>query len=136
VVGRLVLDTESVVNPEGAEILAEYGGPQYQTALVSVGPSGFEYRDTDGGGDPWRCSTWITDVQLESTNQVRITLNQAPLGKNRYLRYAGVALPQSLGGRGGPEAGPRGCLRDEDPAPSLYGETLYNWCVHFDERVP
>lgn len=31
--------------------------------------------------------------------------------------------------------GPKGNLRDGDATTSIYGNTLYNWCVHFEEAV-
>jgi hypothetical protein len=102
----------------------------------TVGPYGFEYYDGSGRGLPWECSTRVTAVELESTNRVRITLNQAPQGFNPRLRYAYSVEPATAGAQGGPQTGPRGCLRDNDLTPSQYGYTLYNWCVHFDKPIP
>jgi hypothetical protein len=101
-----------------------------------VGPYGFEYLDDDATGLPRRLRTTIRSVELVGTNQVRITLSNIPTGNMKRIKYAAIALSAADGGFGGPELGPRGCMRDSDPTPSLYGNTLYNWCVHFDKAVP
>ncbi|HIF9551115.1 TPA: hypothetical protein ACX6S2_003439 [Photobacterium damselae] len=36
---------------------------------------------------------------------------------------------------GGPESGPRGCLKDSDSTPSCYGVPLNNWCVRFKIKI-
>jgi hypothetical protein len=95
--------------------------------LVSdPGRFGFEFYD--GTGAP----PAITDVQLAEPDRVLITLSAEPLGSNERLRYAYTGIP---GNGGGPLTGPRGNLRDSDPELSLEGNTLYNWCVHFDKPV-
>jgi hypothetical protein len=130
------------------EICQTNGGPKinftsagehvllYRPAMTAIGPFGFEYYDDEGGGIPWRCATTITDVQITGTNQLRITLSKTPVGTNRRLRYAYTATPSWRGGMGGPQLGPRGCLRDSDPTISAHGNTLHNWSVHFDKPVP
>jgi len=125
-----------VADPYGTIIADPNASPTYWPALVHIGPYGFEYWDTHGTGSPWVCSTFITNVAVIQPDTIRISLNQAPLGTGRRIRYAYTALPQYQGGSGGPQKGPRGCLRDSDPAPSRYGHTLYNWCVHFDLSCP
>ncbi len=144
----LLYYVRSVPGTNSFELSATPGGPRldltttgtnavmYLPTVQSIGPFGFEYTDDDGDGIPWRCATTITDVSVTGTNRVRITLSKTPTGASRRLRYAYTALPMSRGGFGGPELGPRGCLRDSDPAPSAYGNTLHNWCVHFDKPVP
>jgi len=134
-VGDLVLDTNLVSNPR-ATIFDLQASPTYTSALIQVGPYGFEYWDTAGSGSPWQCSTFVTDARVAGTNTVEVILNQAPAGLKRRIRYGYTALPQSQGGAGGPQGGPRGCLRDSDPASSRLGRPLYNWCVHFDKPCP
>ena len=96
------------------------------TLVVNPGHYGFEYWD-DSTSPPT-----ITTVEPVGVNQVRITLSATPTAANKRLRYAYTGVP---GNPGGPATGPRGNLRDSDPTPSLYGKTLYNWCVHFDKAV-
>ena len=104
----------------------------YLPARVAVGPYGFEYMDDEGTGIPWRCATTIEAVEIISPAQVRLRLSKIPTASNKRLRYGATA---DLYSTGGPTTGPRGCLRDSDPTPSLYGHPLYNWCVHFDKPV-
>src|SRR5262249_9079295 len=97
------------------------------TALVSnPGNFGFEY--TDSSASP----PTINSVQVTGPTTVQITLSATPAGANQRLRYAYSGVP---GNPGGPTTGPRGNLRDSDAEASLYGNTLYNWCVHFDKLV-
>jgi len=64
---------------------------------------------------------------------VRVVLASPPLGLlPEFLRYAYSAAPGSWGG---PLTGPRGNLRDSDDEASTHGNTLHNWCVHFNEPV-
>lgn len=96
------------------------------TLVTDPGAYGFEVVDD---GKPAK----IASVALAGPTSVTITLSAAPAGKVR-LRYAytGVA-----GAAGGAKTGPRGNLRDSDPATSAYSAAkLFNWCVHFDEPVP
>jgi hypothetical protein len=101
----LVLDTNMVLDP---------------------GHYGFSF--ADGTESPPAIET----VELTDADTVQITLSAEPLGTDERLRYAFSGIP---GNDGGPQTGPRGNLRDSDPEPSLYGNTLYNWCVHFDKPV-
>lgn len=102
----LVLDTESVIDP---------------------GAYGFEYAD-DGPDTPF-----IEGVALAGDDVVTITLSAAPTARNRHLRYALRATPQTCPG---PTTGPRGNLRDSDRAPSQSGGSLANWAVSFDAPIP
>ena len=104
----------------------------YQPLRVSIGPSGFEYMDDEGGGIPWHAAAVIEAVEIIAPAQVRLRLSKIPTAGHKRLRY-GYTSDLFVGG--GPTTGPRGCLRDSDPAPSLYGHSLYNWCVHFDKPV-
>ena len=63
-----------------------------------------------------------------------ISLSGTPTGSNQRLRYAYTGVPGT--NTGAQNAGSAaGNLRDTDPFPSLYGNTLYNWSVHFDEPI-
>jgi hypothetical protein len=95
-------------------------------AVADPGWYGFEFHD-DSGSPPV-----IVAVALAGPDTVEVTLSAEPSGSNERLRYAYTGIP---GNWGGPLTGPRGNLRDSDPEPSLFGNTLYNWCVHFDRPV-
>jgi hypothetical protein len=101
----LVLDTDMVTDP---------------------GNYGFEF--DDGSGAP----PAIVSVSLAGSDTVEIQLESEPTGGEERLRYAFRGVPTQPGG---PETGPRGNLRDSDDTASLYGYSLYNWCVHFDAPV-
>jgi hypothetical protein len=97
------------------------------TTLVSnPGNFGFEFSDSSGAPPS------ISSVQITGPTTVTVTLSAVPSGANQRLRYAYTGVP---GNSGGPTTGPRGNLRDSDAEASLYGNTLYNWCVHFDKPV-
>jgi hypothetical protein len=105
-VGDLVLDTSAVSDP---------------------GSYGFEYFDDTSPPS-------IASVTVTGANTVRVTLSGTPTGSGKRIRYAYTG---TAGNSGGPTTGPRGCLRDSDTTfTSNYGNTLYNWCVHFDEVCP
>ena len=108
----------------------------YLPIRVAIGPFGFEYMDNDYAGVPALCSTTIKSVELVPPAQVRVTLSKIPTGSDKRIRYGYMAELAEHGGFAGPLHGPRGCLRDSDATPSLYGTTLYNWCVHFDKPAP
>jgi hypothetical protein len=119
------------VTRNGAVITAVFSVPAPPlvldtTLVVNPGRFGFEYHD-DSGAPPA-----ISSVILAGPDTVQITLSDVPTGTNQRLRYAYTGVP---GNPGGPTTGPRGNLRDSDAAPSLFGNTLYNWCVHFDKPV-
>jgi len=119
------------INRSGNVITAVFNVPQPPlvfdtTTVVDPGHYGFEFASDD------ETPPTITDVSLVGADTVQITLSGAPSGGNERLRYAYTGIP---GNNGGPITGPRGNLRDSDPTPSLYGNTLYNWCVHFDKPV-
>jgi hypothetical protein len=106
-VGALVLDSTTVSDPNG-----NYG---------------FEYHDNSG------VPPAISSVGISGTNVV-VTLASAPTGEGKRIRYAFTGVP---GNGGGPMTGPRGCLRDSDPTlGDRSGQPLYNWCVHFDDKIP
>lgn len=100
----------------------------FDTSLVLAKPNyGFEYYDDSS-------SASIINIEIINSDTVKITLNTRPTGSNQRLRYAYTgtagAYPgaQSLGSA-------RGNLRDSDSTSSLYGNTLYNWSVHFDKAI-
>ncbi len=97
------------------------------TIEQAIANKGFEYFDSTS-------SASITSVAIVSDDTVAITLNQTPTGSNQRLRYAytgtaGVDAGSHSAGAAG------GNLRDTDPTTSSYGNTLYNWAVHFDEPI-
>jgi hypothetical protein len=122
----------STITLAGAVLTVKFDVPApplvLDTTLVSnPGNYGFEY--TDDSASPPAIST----VAVTGSTTVTITLSAAPTGANKRLRYAYTGIP---GNAGGPTTGPRGNLRDSDATTtSLYGNTLYNWCVHFDKPV-
>ena len=87
---------------------------------------GFEYADDSA-------SATISSVVIVAGDVIEITLNTAPTGANPRVRYAytGVA-----GANAGSSGAARGNIRDSDSTSSLYGNTLYNWLVHFDHPLP
>lgn len=98
--GELVIDTSIVAEHE------DYG---------------FEYYDDTESID-------IVDVEIIGDTLVKITLSGTPTGTDKKIRYAYRGVqgthtdpmnPDSVGGN----------LRDTDDAPSLHGNTLYNWAV-------
>ena len=94
--------------------------------VTDPGQFGFEYSDDEAGRPS------IVAVALVGEDMVSVTLSRPPTGANPRLRYAFTGI---RGQSGGPRTGPRGNLRDSDPEPSLYGNPLYNWCVHFDRPI-
>jgi hypothetical protein len=88
---------------------------------------GFEYSD-DSGSPPT-----ITGVRIADSETVILTLSGVPTSHNKYLAYAWTGVS---GADAGPTTGARGNLRDSDPTPSEYGNSLYNWAVHFKVRIP
>jgi hypothetical protein len=89
---------------------------------------GFEYTDD-------LASASIVSVSVVDSDSVRIVLNQVPTGANPRLRYAWTGTPNSQPGWNMPGSA-RGNLRDNDATPSLYGNPLFNWLVHFNYPIP
>lgn len=114
----------------GSEIFVNFHVPagqlQFDTTMEPLKTNyGFEYYDSAS-------SASITNVEIIDTDTVKITLSNTPTGSDQRIRYAYTGV---TGVNGGEAAAPRGNLRDTDPAPSQYGNTLYNWAVHFDEPL-
>ena len=97
------------------------------TRITNPGNYGFTYGD---GGN----SATITNVEIASADEVRITLSAAPTGANRLLRYAQNGVPG--GTCPGPTRGARGNLRDSDATVAYHADAsgqpyeLFNWAVH------
>jgi len=100
----------------------------FDTTLVSErNNKGFEYYDSTS-------SATISNVEILDEDTVKITLSGIPTGNNQRVRYAYTGVPGTQpGAQNSDSAG--GNLRDTDTATSLYGNTLYNWAVHFDEPI-
>jgi WD40-like Beta Propeller Repeat len=111
-VGPLVLDTTTITPP------TYYAG----------GLNGFEYFDNSGAPPA------ITSTTLVGSNKVLITLASVPtvpVGAG-FIRYAYTAQAGAAN-IPSPTTGPRGCLRDSDTSTSVYGYSMWNWCVHFNK---
>lgn len=139
VIKHVAVDHETwrPLSPDSAErtdnvIYADFHVPEgelaFDTTLVSARDNyGFEYYDTTS-------SATISSVELYDEDTVKITLSQTPTGQNQRLRYAYTGVPGTDTGAQN-DGSAAGNLRDTDPYPSLYGNTLYNWAVHFDEPI-
>jgi hypothetical protein len=88
--------------------VANYAGQKY----------GFEFVDS--------VVHTINSVVVTGPTQLQITLAGIPSGSGMLLRYAWTGI---LTNNSGPTAGPRGCIRDSDTTPSLFGFNLYNWLI-------
>jgi hypothetical protein len=90
----------------------------------------------------------ITNIQISNGTSVILTFDKTPLGNNRSIGYAynnywreptPLAVvqgdPATWPRNVGPINGARGCLRDSDPYPSLYGYDHRNYCVQFLEPI-
>jgi len=86
------------------------------------GMNGFEFDDASGAPPA------ITSMAITGPTQLTINIAAAPTGPTPMLRYAWTGV---VGQPAGPKTGARGCLRDSDAAPSLFGNPLYNWCIVF-----
>jgi hypothetical protein len=105
-VGELVLDTLNVTDP---------------------GNYGFVF--DDGSQHPPE----IDNISIVAPDTLLVTLGTSPQGSSDLLRYAATG---KAGAAAGPRTGPRGNLRDSDPAISMYGTPLWDWCVAFEMPVP
>ncbi len=139
VIKKVVIDHESwrPLSPDAATrsgniINVDFHVPSgvlaFDTTLVSARTNkGFEYYDSTA-------SATISNVEILDSDTVRITLSGTPTGSNQRIRYAYTGVPGT--DTGAQNAGSAaGNLRDTDSYPSLYGNTLYNWAVHFDEAI-
>lgn len=139
VIKKVIVDGDSwrplspdSVTRSGAVIYAKFHVPAgvltFDTTIEqAIANKGFEYYDSTN-------SASISSVAIVSDDTVAITLNQTPTGSNQRLRYAytgtaGVDAGSHSAGAAG------GNLRDTDSFPSAYGNTLYDWAVHFDEAI-
>ena len=97
-----------------------------QPNFVAGSKYGFEWWDSSGAPPA------ISAINVTGPTSIQIVLASVPTGTNKQLRYAYSFVATSPAG---PTSGPRGNLRDSDPAVSYYGDALYNWCVHFNISV-
>lgn len=139
VIKKVVIDHEAwrPLSPDSAVrtgniIYANFHVPSgsltFDTTLVSARTNyGFEYYDSTA-------SATISSVEIVDSDTVKVTLSGTPTGANQRLRYAYTGVPGT--DTGAQNAGSAaGNLRDTDSYPSLYGNTLYNWAVHFDKEI-
>jgi hypothetical protein len=115
----------------------------FDTSLVSdPGNKGFEFVGTN------KNDAQILNVAIFEQKSVILTFNKTPLAKGRSIAYAYSnywvepsplaviqANPSTWPRNVGPTNGARGCLRDSDPYPSLYGYDHRNHCVQFIEPI-
>jgi hypothetical protein len=106
-VAPVVIDTILVTDPT-----ANFPGEKY----------GFEFDDSSGAPPA------ISSVVVSAPTQLTITLAATPTGPTPTLRYAWTGI---IGNPSGPTTGARGCIRDSDTTPSLFGNNLYNWLIVF-----
>ena len=123
------LKPASVTWDSATQVDIEFDVPVEPLVLDNVlvsdpGDYGFEYADDTS-------TAAIQSVAVLNPTTIRITLTATPTGSNKTIRYAmsGYSDPR-VGGDG-----PRGCLRDSDPAISAIGGPLFNWCLHFEEPI-
>jgi hypothetical protein len=99
------------------EYQVPYGPIVIDTDVVSdPGNFGFNFSDS--------ANTKITDVAVTGDSEITITLSKAPSGG--MVSYALVTPSKDLTPQGqgyGPNAGPRGCVRDSDPLISYYNDS-------------
>ena len=118
------------------EYQVPYGPIVLDTSVVSdPGNFGFNFSDSAG--------TKISGVAVTGDAEITLTLSQASAGG--MLSYALVTPSKVLTPEGqgyGPQAGPRGCVRDSDPAVSYYNDTgtgkpypLQNYSVAWQVQV-
>jgi hypothetical protein len=97
-------------------------------AVLAQTDYGFEYADDAS-------SAAIQSVTVTDADTITIALTAIPSGANPRLRYAHTGIAGSWAGWDQPGSA-RGNVRDSDATPSLYGNPLHNWLVHFDHPVP
>jgi hypothetical protein len=98
---------------------------------ISIGSKsyyGFEYVDDSS-------SAAISSAYISSSNAVTVVLSKVPTGAHPRLRYAYTGTAGALAGAN-QTGSARGTIRDSDVTPSLYGDSLVNWLVHFDYPIP
>jgi hypothetical protein len=88
---------------------------------------GFEFTDSTN-------SASIQSVEIADGDSIRLTLSGVPTGDSPRVHYARTGVIASWAGWNQKGAA-RGNIRDSDPTPSLYGNTLHNWLVHFDYAI-
>lgn len=126
------------VNGNDIEIAFRVPAPPlvFDTTRVALKANyGFEYYDPNGGGPVINGLPSLIDGY-----RVRVPLSGPPRSGSR-IRYAFTGTPGHWAGPGfglngaNDSGSARGNLRDSDSSPSLYGNEMFNWCVHFDEAT-
>jgi hypothetical protein len=140
VMKRVLLDKEqwlpvmpTRITRQGNIITADFHVPNpplvFDTQLVPLKANyGFEYYNSGTN------TITIATTTLLDADTVQITLSGTPTSGREELRYAYSGTPNSWPGVGRPNSA-RGNVRDSDLTPSLYGNTLYNWAVHFADPI-
>lgn len=132
----LILDTENVLAKEnyGFEYIDETDENTNETESLN---------SLDKNIDLENSAKNIPSAKIESVkivdDSVEITLDKVPTGKNKKIQYGLRAdyLQNSPGsGTGALAKGSSGGnLRDSDDSSSLYGNFLWNWAVHFEQKL-
>ena len=117
---------------DGNIIKIKFEAPKLPLVLdtSSLQRENYGFRLSEKGPNPAK----IQKVQINN-DTVEITLDKPP--KNAKIQYALDAIynaVESGGGTGNNRVGAAaGNLRDSDQTPSIYGNNLSNWAVHFEE---
>jgi hypothetical protein len=101
-------------------------GDVLQPTFVTGSKYGFEYWDASGSPPA------ITAVNVIGPTTLQIVLASVPTGSTKQLRYAYSFSPSTIAG---PTTGQRGNLCDSDTSTNYAGDTLTNWCVHFNQAI-
>ena len=137
--GGLQFDTTLVTDPSGTYASKSFGAVSNNV----VDALGFEFEDDTvtaasqsiTGFNGQLLNVANINANFGTTNiagdTLVVNLSGTPTGANPRLRYA---FTMTVSVNPGPVTGARGCLRDNDTSfSSIWGNTLYNWCVTFDK---
>jgi hypothetical protein len=102
------------------EYRVPYGPVVLDTDVVSD-PGNFGFNFLDSEATKSNVGATISGVAVTGPAEITITLSNAPSGGT--MSYA-LVTPNKTGSQGyGPQAGPRGCVRDSDPLVSYYNDS-------------
>jgi hypothetical protein len=117
------------VTLQGTSVKIEYNVPYgplvIDTSYVTdPGNYGFNFSD-----NPYNVTSFTNVTQVQVTGPAEITLTLSAPSAGGYLCYAMIDPGPASGGAPygqgfGPTAGPRGCVRDSDPAISYYKNSV------------